>query len=112
MSTITVQRADERFFTDAGWLRSHHSFNFGHHYSPAHEGHGLLLVNNDNKLCAGIAERWLDRAGFMPTKKVESTKRVFFSDAKLAELEARAVEAELVGPALPRSSTCEQETTG
>jgi redox-sensitive bicupin YhaK (pirin superfamily) len=53
MTTITVQRADERFFTDAGWLHSHHSFNFGPHYSPAHEGHGLLLVNNDDVVAPG-----------------------------------------------------------
>jgi len=53
MSTINVQKADDRFFTDAGWLKSHHSFNFGHHYSPAHDGHGLLLVNNDDVVAAG-----------------------------------------------------------
>lgn len=53
MSTISIQRADDRFFTDAGWLQSHHSFNFGHHYSPAHDGHGLLLVNNDDVVAPG-----------------------------------------------------------
>ena len=53
MTTITIQRADERCFTDAGWLHSHHSFNFGPHYSPAHEGHGLLLVNNDDVVAPG-----------------------------------------------------------
>jgi redox-sensitive bicupin YhaK (pirin superfamily) len=51
--TITVQRAHERFFTDAGWLHSWHNFNFGHHHSPAHQGHGLLLVNNDDVVAAG-----------------------------------------------------------
>jgi quercetin 2,3-dioxygenase len=53
MSTISVQRADDRFATDAGWLRSRHSFNFGPHYSPEHEGHGLLLVNNDDIVAPG-----------------------------------------------------------
>jgi len=53
MTAITIQRADERFFTDAGWLHSHHSFNFGPHYSPAHAGHGLLLVNNDDVVAPG-----------------------------------------------------------
>ncbi len=52
-STITVQRAGERFFTDAGWLNSWHNFNFGNHYSPAHQGHGLLLVNNDDVVAPG-----------------------------------------------------------
>jgi redox-sensitive bicupin YhaK (pirin superfamily) len=50
---ITIQRADDRFLTDAGWLHSRHSFNFGHHYSPQHEGHGLLLVNNDDVVAPG-----------------------------------------------------------
>ena len=53
MTDITVQRADERFVTDAGWLQSHHNFNFGHHSSPKHQGHGLLLVNNDDVVAAG-----------------------------------------------------------
>jgi quercetin 2,3-dioxygenase len=53
MTNITVQRADERFHTDAGWLDSKHNFNFGHHYNPAHQGHGLLLVNNDDVVAPG-----------------------------------------------------------
>jgi len=53
MTTINVQRATDRFLTDAGWLHSRHSFNFGHHYSPEHEGHGLLLVNNDDVVAPG-----------------------------------------------------------
>ena len=31
MSTITVQKADDRFLTDIGWLDSRHTFNFGPH---------------------------------------------------------------------------------
>ena len=53
MTTINVQRAADRFLTDIGWLHSRHSFNFGHHYSPHHEGHGLLLVNNDDVVAPG-----------------------------------------------------------
>jgi redox-sensitive bicupin YhaK (pirin superfamily) len=53
MSTISVQKADHRFVTDAGWLHSLHSFNFGPHYSPLHDGHGLLLVNNDDVVAPG-----------------------------------------------------------
>lgn len=44
----TIQRADERFATNIGWLDSKHSFNFGEHWAPEHNGHGLLLVNNDD----------------------------------------------------------------
>jgi hypothetical protein len=50
---VTIQRADERFVTDIGWLDSKHSFNFGNHYAPEHQGHGLLLVNNDDIVAAG-----------------------------------------------------------
>ena len=53
MSSISVQRANDRFLTDVGWLHSRHSFNFGPHYSPAHTGHGLLLVNNDDVVAPG-----------------------------------------------------------
>jgi quercetin 2,3-dioxygenase len=47
-ATATIQRAGERFVTDIGWLDSKHSFNFGEHWAPEHNGHGLLLVNNDD----------------------------------------------------------------
>ena len=53
MSTITVQRAADRFVTNVGWLDSKHSFNFGPHRSPDHRGHGLLLVNNDYVVAPG-----------------------------------------------------------
>ena len=53
MTPITVQRADDRFLTEIDWLHSRHSFNFGPHYSPAHQGHGLLLVNNDDIVAPG-----------------------------------------------------------
>ena len=46
--TIKIQTPTERFVTDVGWLDSKHSFNFGDHWSPEHQGHGLLLVNNDD----------------------------------------------------------------
>ena len=46
--SITIQRPEDRFVTDIGWLDSKHSFNFGPHWSPDHQGHGLLLVNNDD----------------------------------------------------------------
>ncbi len=48
--TIAIQQPNERFYTDIGWLKSRHSFNFGEHYSPQHNGHGLLLVNNDDRV--------------------------------------------------------------
>ena len=54
MSTeIDVRKADTRPHTKIGWLDSHHSFSFGHHYDPANTHHGLLLVSNDDRVAAG-----------------------------------------------------------
>jgi quercetin 2,3-dioxygenase len=50
---VTVQRPHDRFVTDIGWLDSKHSFNFGNHWSPEHQGFGLLLVNNDDIVAPG-----------------------------------------------------------
>jgi len=53
MTPITLQRADDRFATDVDWLRSRHSFSFGHHYDPSNTHFGLLLVNNDDVVAPG-----------------------------------------------------------
>jgi redox-sensitive bicupin YhaK (pirin superfamily) len=50
---IDVRRAATRPHTRISWLDSRHSFSFGHHWDPANVGHGLLLVNNDDKVRAG-----------------------------------------------------------
>jgi redox-sensitive bicupin YhaK (pirin superfamily) len=49
---IDIRRSSERFHTRTGWLDSHHSFSFSHHYDPANTHHGLLLVNNDDVVMA------------------------------------------------------------
>jgi len=51
--TTDIRRAGERFWTRAGWLDSHHSFSFGHHYDPANTHFGLLLVSNDDVVAPG-----------------------------------------------------------
>ena len=48
-----VVPAARRFHTRAGWLDSHHSFSFGRHRDPRNTGHGLLLVNNDDRVLGG-----------------------------------------------------------
>ncbi|MFF0627901.1 pirin family protein [Streptomyces sp. NPDC004296] len=52
-STLDVRRADERFHTRAGWLESHHSFSFSHHWNPDNTHFGLLLVSNDDIVAPG-----------------------------------------------------------
>ena len=50
---IDVRRAADRLDTNLGWLDSHHSFSFGHHYDQDNTHHGLLLVNNDDIVLPG-----------------------------------------------------------
>ena len=53
-TTVTdIRRADTRFHTQIDWLDSYHSFSFGPHYDPNNQGHGLLLVLNDDTVKAG-----------------------------------------------------------
>ncbi len=51
--TVDVRRAEDRPKTGIAWLDSRHSFSFGRHYDPANTHHGLLLVNNDDRVTAG-----------------------------------------------------------
>lgn len=51
--TVTIQRSDQRFSTNLGWLDSKHNFSFGGHYDPDHVGHGLLIVSNDDVVAPG-----------------------------------------------------------
>jgi redox-sensitive bicupin YhaK (pirin superfamily) len=51
--SVDVRRAADRAKTGTAWLDSRHSFSFGRHYDPANTSHGLLLVNNDDRVKAG-----------------------------------------------------------
>jgi len=50
---VDVRPAGERPKTKISWLDSKHSFSFGSHYDPANTHHGLLLVNNDDRVDPG-----------------------------------------------------------
>ena len=47
---ITAQRGAERFRTKIDWLDGRHSFSFGPHWDPDNTHHGLLLVNNEDRV--------------------------------------------------------------
>ncbi|ORB29249.1 pirin family protein [Mycolicibacterium parafortuitum] len=49
-STVDIRRAGDRASTRIDWLDSKHSFSFGDHYDPGNTHHGLLLVNNDDRV--------------------------------------------------------------
>ena len=50
---VDVRRAADRYRTGIAWLDSRHSFSFGRHYDAGNTSHGLLLVNNDDRVQAG-----------------------------------------------------------
>ena len=54
---IEIRPAADRFHTQIDWLNSWHSFSFGGHFDPANTGHGLLLVNNDDRVAALVGLR-------------------------------------------------------
>ena len=51
--SIDIVRSQDRFHTQAGWLDSKHSFNFGPHRAPNNANHGQLLVLNDDRVAGG-----------------------------------------------------------
>lgn len=52
-SSVDIRRARDRATTTIAWLDSKHSFSFGSHYQPENTHHGLLLVNNDDRVAPG-----------------------------------------------------------
>ncbi|MCK9924007.1 pirin family protein [Frankia sp. AgPm24] len=52
-ASVDIRRSHSRAASRTGWLDSHHSFSFGHHYDPDNTHHGVLLVSNDDTVRAG-----------------------------------------------------------
>lgn len=51
--TFDIQRSNDRFFADHGWLRTYHSFSFADYHDPANVNWGALRVFNDDTVAAG-----------------------------------------------------------
>ena len=52
-ASVDIRPAADRPATRISWLDSKHSFSFGGHYEPDNTHHGLLLVNNDDRVAPG-----------------------------------------------------------
>lgn len=50
---IEVRKADDRGLADLGWLKSRHTFSFGHYYDAKQQGFSDLLVINDDRVQPG-----------------------------------------------------------
>ena len=48
-----VRRGEDRGTTNTGWLRSRHSFSFGHYCDPSNTGYRVLRVINDDVISPG-----------------------------------------------------------
>jgi len=50
---LTLRSASDRGLADMGWLKSFHTFSFGHYRNPLEQGFSDLLVINDDRVMAG-----------------------------------------------------------
>ena len=50
---VKIRRAEDRGSSNLSWLKSKHTFSFGHYYDPEHIGFKSLRVINDDSVLPG-----------------------------------------------------------
>ena len=50
---LTIRNSQDRGLANHGWLKSFHTFSFGHYRDPKQQGFSDLLVINDDRVVAG-----------------------------------------------------------
>ncbi|MBV8727148.1 MAG: pirin family protein [Candidatus Eremiobacteraeota bacterium] len=48
--TFAIQRSEQRYFADHGWLKTYHSFSFADYFDPNNLQWGALRVFNDDRI--------------------------------------------------------------
>jgi redox-sensitive bicupin YhaK (pirin superfamily) len=86
---FVLQRSNERYHAQHGWLDSYHSFSFADYYDPKNQNWGALRVFNDDRIAGGT--------GFPPHPHKDMEIVTYVFDGELAHEDSMGNKG-VVGP--------------